>query len=140
MAFIFYDLETTSKTTAYDEILQFAAILTDNELNVLDTFNVRCRLLPHIIPSPEALVVTGVRVADLTGAPVSHFEMMREIDAKMYEWSVGGAIFIGWNSMRFDEALLRQAYYQTLLPIYQTNTHCNGRADMMRMAQVASAC
>ena len=52
----------------------------------------------------------------------------------------GGAVFIGWNSMRFDETLLRQAYYQTLLPVYQTNTNGNGRADMMRMAQVVSAC
>jgi exodeoxyribonuclease-1 len=66
--------------------------------------------------------------------------MMREIHAKMSEWSAGGAIFIGWNSMRFDETMLRQGYYQTLLPIYQTNTNGNGRADMMRMAQVVSAC
>ena len=42
--------------------------------------------------------------------------------------------------MRFDETLLRHAYYQTLLPVYQTNTNNNGRADMMRMAQVVSAC
>ncbi len=66
--------------------------------------------------------------------------MMRQIHAKMDEWSLGGAVFLGWNSMRFDEAMLRQAYYQTLLPIYQTNTNGNGRADMMRMAQLASAC
>ncbi len=140
MAFIFYDLETTGKLTAFDQILQFAAIKTDDELSILDTFNVRCRLLPHIVPSPEALLITGVEVADLTDAPISHFEMMRQIHAKMRAWSMGGAVFVGWNSMKFDEAMLRQAYYQTLLPIYQTNTYGNGRADMMRMAQVASAC
>jgi exodeoxyribonuclease-1 len=127
MAFIFYDTETTGKRTGFDQIFQFAAIKADDELNVIDTFDVRCRLLPHIVPSPEALLITGVSVADLTGAPVSHFEMMRQIHAKMYEWSLGGAVFIGWNSMRFDEAMLRQAYYQTLLPIYQTNTNGNGR-------------
>jgi exodeoxyribonuclease-1 len=42
--------------------------------------------------------------------------------------------------MRFDEAMLRQAYYQSLLPVYQTNTNGNGRADVMRMAQVLAAC
>ena len=42
--------------------------------------------------------------------------------------------------MKFDETLLRQAYYQTLLPVYQTNTSGNGRADMMRMAQVVANC
>jgi exodeoxyribonuclease I len=140
MAFVFYDLETTGTATAFDQILQFAAIRTDNALNVLETFNIRCRLLPYVVPSPGALLVTGVEVTDLIGAPLSHFEMMRQIHSKMTEWSAGGAIFIGWNSMRFDEIMLRQGYYQTLLPIYQTNTNGNGRADLMRMAQVVSAC
>jgi exodeoxyribonuclease-1 len=140
MAYVFYDVETTGKSTAYDQILQFAAIFTGDDLSIVETFNVRCRLLSHVVPSPEALLITGVGVADLTSARASHFEMMRQIHTKLHEWSAEGAVFIGWNSMRFDEAMLRQAYYQTLLPIYQTNTNGNGRADMMRMAQVASAC
>lgn len=140
MSYIFYDTETTGTRTSFDQILQFAAIKTDAEFNVLDTFNIRCRLLPYVVPSPGALLVTGVTVDDITTCPTSHFEMMRQVHAKMREWSEGGATFIGWNSMRFDETLLRQAYYQTLLPVYQTNTNGNGRADMMRMAQVVSAC
>jgi exodeoxyribonuclease-1 len=140
MSYIFYDTETTGKVTAFDQILQFAAIKTDAELNVLDTFDVRCRLLPYIVPSPGALLVTGTTVADITTCPLSHFEMMRLVHAKMHRWSEGGSIFVGWNNMRFDEALLRQAYYKSLLPIYQTNTNGNGRADLMRMAQVVSAC
>jgi exodeoxyribonuclease-1 len=107
---------------------------------VLDTFDVRCRLLPYIVPSPGALLVTGTTVADITTCQLSHFEMMRQVHAKMHRWSQGGSIFVGWNSMKFDEMLLRQAYYQTLLPVYQTNTNGNGRADMMRMAQVVSTC
>jgi exodeoxyribonuclease-1 len=140
MSYIFYDTETTGKVTAFDQILQFAAIKTDTELNVLDTFDVRCRLLPYIVPSPGALLVTGTTVADITTCPLSHFEMMRLVHAKMHRWSQGGSIFVGWNNMRFDEVLLRQAYYKSLLPVYQTNTNGNGRADMMRMAQVVSAC
>jgi len=140
MAFIFYDTETTGTNTCFDQILQFAAIRTDDDLNPIETFNVRCRLLPHVVPSPGALLATGVIVADLTGAPLSHFEMMRQVRAKMTDWCQEGVIFMGWNSMRFDEAMLRQAYYQSLLPVYQTNTNGNGRADVMRMAQVVAAC
>src|SRR5664280_665932 len=135
MTYIFYDTETTGKHTSFDQILQFAAIKTDAELNVLDTFDIRCRLLPYIVPSPGALLVTGATIADITTCPLSHFEMMRQIHAKMHRWSEGGVVFVGWNSMKFDETLLRQAYYQTLLPVYQTNTNGNGRADRMRMAQ-----
>jgi exodeoxyribonuclease-1 len=140
MTYIFYDTETTGKVPAFDQILQFAAIKTDAELNVLDTFNIRCRLLPYIVPSPGALLVTGTTIAAITTCPLSHFEMMRQIHEKMHRWSEGGAVFVGWNSMKFDETFLRQAYYKTLLPIYQTNTSGNGRADTMRMAQVVAAC
>jgi exodeoxyribonuclease-1 len=140
MAFVFYDTETTGKDTYFDQILQFAAIKTDDDLNPIETFNIRCRLLPHVVPSPGALLATGVSIADLMDAPLSHFEMMRQVQAKMNDWCREGAIFIGWNSMRFDEAMLRQAYYQSLLPVYQTNTNGNGRADAMRMTQVVAAC
>jgi exodeoxyribonuclease I len=140
MAFVFYDTETTGTNRYFDQILQFAGIKTDDDLNPIETFNIRSRLLPYIVPSPGALLATGVSVAELTGAPLSHFEMMRQVRAKMSDWCREGAIFIGWNSMRFDEALLRQAYYQSLLPVYQTNTNGNGRADVMRMAQAVAAC
>jgi exodeoxyribonuclease-1 len=141
MSFIFYDTETTGKRAGFDQILQFGAVLTDDELNVMDSFAVRCRLAPHIVPSPEAMLVTGVSVDQMTRAPLTHFEMMRQIRAKAKNWCDNeGAIFVGWNSLRFDEVMLRQNYYQTLLPIYQTNTNGNGRGDVMRMTQIVAAC
>ena len=109
MTYIFYDTETTGKVPAFDQILQFAAIKTDAELNVLDTFDIRCRLLPYIVPSPGALMVTGTTIAAITTCPLSHFEMMRQIHAKMHRWSEGGAVFVGWNSMKFDETFLRRS-------------------------------
>jgi exodeoxyribonuclease-1 len=42
MAFIFYDTETTGTRTGFDQILQFAAIKTDDEPNVMDVFDIRC--------------------------------------------------------------------------------------------------
>lgn len=50
MAFIFYDTETTGADRCFDQILQFAAVLTDDGLNVVDSFEIRSRLLPHIAP------------------------------------------------------------------------------------------
>lgn len=139
MTYIFYDTETTGTETTFDQVLQFAAIRADDDLNITDKFDIRGRLLPHIVPSPGALMVTGVRIGDITRCPLTHFEMALRIHRKMTEWSQGGAMFLGWNSMRFDESLLRQTYYQSLLPVYQTNTNGNGRADVMRIAQIVSA-
>jgi len=43
MAFIFYDTETTSKDTIFDKVLQFSAILTNDDIGVRDSFNICCR-------------------------------------------------------------------------------------------------
>ena len=75
MSFVFYDTETTGTNTSFDQILQFGAIRTDHELQELERFEIRCRLLPYVVPSPEALCVTGISVEQLTdpGLP-SHYE------------------------------------------------------------------
>jgi exodeoxyribonuclease-1 len=138
MSFVFYDCETTGTEPAFDQILQFAAIRTDADFNEVDRFEVRSRLLPHIVPSPGALAVTGMSIEDITNpAQPSHYQMVRAIHAKLSAWSP--AIFLGYNSIKFDEDLLRQALYQTLHPPYLTNTGGNCRGDVMKLAQAASA-
>lgn len=137
MAFVFYDTETTGISTDFDQILQFAAIRTDADLNEIDRFEIRCRLLPHVIPHPAALKVTGMTIARATDPSLPcHYEMIRTIQAKMAEWSP--AIFVGYNSLNFDEHLLRQALFRTLHAPYLTNTNGNCRADAMTLVQAAS--
>jgi exodeoxyribonuclease-1 len=137
MSFVFYDTETTGTQTAFDQILQFAAIRTDGNFNELDRFEIRCRLLPHIVPSPSAMWVTGVSVAQLTDPNLpSHYEMVRAIRERLEEWSP--AVFMGYNSLTFDEQLLRQALFQTLHSPYLTNTNGNCRADVLRIMQATS--
>ncbi|WP_442580264.1 exodeoxyribonuclease I [Mesorhizobium sp. ASY16-5R] len=138
MPFIFYDTETTGADRVFDQILQFAAVLTDDELNVVDEFQIRSRLLPYVVPSPGAMVVTGVSVEQLfdPGTP-SHYQMCRRIHAVMTAWSP--ATIVGYNSLRFDEELLRQAFYKSLLPIYLTNTNGNSRLDVLTMALAVHA-
>ncbi len=133
-SFVFYDTETTGTETAFDQILQFGAIRTDREFNEIDRFEIRSRLLPYIVPSPGAMCVTNVTIEQITDPTLpSHYEMVRQIRAKLLEWSP--AVFIGHNSIRFDENLLRQALYKTLHNPYLTNMNGNCRTDSMRMIQ-----
>ena len=137
MAFVFYDTETTGTDTAFDQILQFGAIRTDDDLNEIDRFEIRCRLQPHIVPAPMALKVTGITPRMLLDPALpSHYQAMRQVHAKLSDWSP--SIFVGYNSISFDENLLRQAFYQTLQPIYLTNTGGNTRADMLRIAHAVA--
>jgi len=133
MTFVFYDAETTGSDTFYDQILQFAAIRTDEALNELDRFEIRCRIQPHILPAPGALIVTGISLDQLSDPALpSHFDMATAIHDKLTSWSP--AVFAGFNSLEFDEDLLRQAFYQSLLPPYLTITNGNSRLDVMRLA------
>ena len=137
MGFVFYDTETTGTNTTFDQILQFGAVKTDHELRELDRFEIRCRLRPNVVPSPGAMRITSTTVDQLISPDLpSHYEMMRTIKAKLEEWSP--AIFIGHNSMQFDEHLLRQALYKTLHTPYLTNTNGNSRSDSLRIMQAVN--
>jgi exodeoxyribonuclease-1 len=137
MSLVFYDTETTGVEPFFDQILQFAAIRTDQNFKETDQFTIRCRLLPYVVPSPEAMNITGVKVSQLIDpSALSHYQMVRTIRSKLLSWSP--ALFIGWNSLDFDEDLLRQALYKTLHNPYLTNTQGNCRSDAMRIVQAAS--
>ncbi len=137
MSLVFYDTETTGIETYFDQILQFAAIKTDADLNEIDRFEIRCRLLPNVVPAPGAMRVTGVKASQLTDPSChSHYEMVRAIREKLLSWSP--ALFIGWNTLDFDEDLMRQALYKTLHNPYLTNTEGNCRTDAMKIVQACS--
>jgi exodeoxyribonuclease-1 len=131
--FVFYDLETTGISPAFDQPLQFAAIVTDLELNEIERVDIRCQLSPHILPSPKALAVTGVRPSQLENNNLpSAFEFAQTIQKFTEQWAP--AIWIGYNSIAFDEAMLRQMFYQNLQPnIFATQFHNNTRLDVMKM-------
>lgn len=137
MSLVFYDTETTGVKAHFDQILQFAAIKTDAFFEEVDQFEIRCQLLPHVVPAPEAMMINGVRAAQLVDASKpTHYEMVRKIVSKLQAWSP--AIFAGWNTVKFDEEIFRQALYKTLHRPYLTNTNGNNRTDVMKMVQACS--
>lgn len=131
MNYAFYDLETTGLSPAFDQPLQFAAILTDGDFREIERVNLRCRIAPHIIPSPWALAMTGVRPAQLLDPALpTLFEFTQQISALINRWSP--AIWTGFNTIRFDEEMLRQAFYQNLRPeIFATQFNGNTRLDVL---------
>ena len=137
MPFAFYDLETTGTSPAFDQPLQFAAILTDDDFKPLERVNMRCRLAPHILPSPGALAITGVQIEELTDPALpSWFEMMQEIQRLVAAWAP--ATWTGYNSISFDENFLRQSFYQTLQPdVFATQFNGNTRLDVLQVLYAA---
>ena len=137
MDYIFYDTETTGLNPYFDQILQFAAIRTDANLKETDRFEIRCQIQPHILANPIAMQLTGISANALNNPNLpSHYDMMMTIRKTLLSWSP--AIILGHNSMKFDEAMLRSGFYQSLLPTYLTNTNQNKRMDSLPIFQATS--
>ncbi|GLS37299.1 exodeoxyribonuclease I [Mesorhizobium tianshanense] len=138
MSFVLYDVETTGLAKRFDQIVHFAAVYTDSELRINDRLQIRCRLMPHIVPSPEAMHLTGLRIGRLTDPALpSHFEMVTEIRQALQSWCP--ALFLGFNSLSFDEEFLRQAFYLCLHDAYLTNTQRSARADVLNLCRMTAA-
>jgi exodeoxyribonuclease-1 len=129
MDFVFYDLETTGISPEFDQPLQFAAIWTDETFVEKARVNIRCRLAPHILPSPQALIVTRVAPDHLIDPSLpSLLEFAQQVAELTERWSP--SIWVGYNTMKFDEEVLRQTFYQNLLPnVYATQFNGNTRFD-----------
>ncbi len=118
--FLFYDIETTGLSRAFDQILEFAAIRTDTDLNEIERLATQVRLRPDVVPSPAALLVNRIRVARFSSGDCE-YEAMRKIHAWL---NTPGTISIGYNSIGFDDEFLRFSFQRNLLPPY-THQYAN---------------
>ena len=135
---VIYDLETSGIDSAFSSILQAAAVCVDENFNEIDRFNLRGKMKKEYpIPHPKALLVNDVSVDQLQNHENSNFSLISEIQKKFLSW--GECIFIGYNSIGFDEHHLRQSFYQSALPPYLTNTNGNKRGDALKLLHTASA-
>lgn len=136
--FVFFDTETTGLRPGWDQIVHFAAIRTDADLNEIERFETRCRLQPYVVPHPMALLTNGLSIASLCDQDLpSHHQMVCDIGRCLAAWSP--AIFVGYNSISFDEHMLRHALFQSLHNPYLTSRPGNGRADALGLALTAFA-
>lgn len=129
--FLFYDLETTGLNKAFDQILQFAAIETDEQLRETNRYAIRVKLRPDVVPSPYAAITHRMSMADCQDG-LSELEAIQHIHALV---NTPGTISLGYNTLGFDDEFLRFSFYRNLLTPY-THQYANqcGRMDLLPMA------
>lgn len=136
MSFLFYDLETSGLAPAWNVPLQAAFVSTDGDLRPLVETVLRARLPAHVMPAPDALLVTGLDPDEIEAAPLSQLELMRTIAGNLE--AASPAAMIGFNTMAYDEEVLRHGFFQTLLPPYATSMPGLARADVLIMLRAVA--
>ena len=123
--YLFYDIETTGLNKCFDQVLQFAAIRTNESLSEIDRHEFQIKLNPDVIPSPYAIITHRIGVSDFSKG-LSEYEAVQKIHALLNH---PGTISVGYNSLGFDDEFLRFSFYKNLLPPY-THQFANGCGRM----------
>ena len=128
--FIFYDTETSGvKELDFIQVLQFAAIQTNEDYIKSDSFNELCCPLPWTLVTPKALLVN--KKSEIFNTNKTHYELIKQIHNTWTEWTrQKPATFVSYNGMRFDEEVMRRQFYWNLYDPYFTNTNGNTRLDL----------
>lgn len=126
--YLFYDIETTGLNFAFDQVLQFAAIRTDEQFNEIKRYEFRVKLRPDVLPSPYALITHLISIKEMQEGQ-SELEVTKAIHQLLNE---PGTVSLGYNTLGFDDEFLRFSFYRNLLPPY-THQYANncGRMDIL---------
>lgn len=130
-SYLFYDLETTGLNKSFDQILQFAAIRTDEHLVEKERHSIQVKLRPDVVPSPYAMITHRIPFAQLMeGTP--EYDAVLRIHAL---FNTPGTVSLGYNTLGFDDEFLRFSFHRNLLPPY-THQYANrcGRMDLLPVA------
>jgi exodeoxyribonuclease-1 len=136
--FFFYDLETTGILPRENRIMQFAGQRTDMELKpVGKPFNILIKITPDILPEPDAIMVTGITPQDTKRDGVTEAEFIKLFQDEI---ATPGTIFLGFNTVRFDDEFMRCTLYRNFADPYDWQWK-DGRSrwDLLDLARMTRA-
>src|ERR1700744_3137298 len=136
--FFFYDLETSGFNPRSARTMQFAGQRTDLKLKpVGKPVNLLIKLTPDILPDPDAILVTGITPQQTLADGLTEAEFLKFF----YEEVVRpGTIFIGFNSVRFDDEFMRFLLYRNFYDPYEWQwKDGNSRWDLLDLVRMTRA-
>ena len=133
-----YDFETTGTDPVLDRPLQFAGVRTDPDLNeTAAPQNIYCRPGNDCLPTPEAMLVTGLRMSGLAEQGMNECDFAASV---LKEFSLPKTCVVGFNSIRFDDEFTRQMLYRNFHDPYAREWRSgNSRWDVIDLFRAAHA-
>lgn len=110
--------------------MQFAGQRTDMDLNpVGEPYNLLVILNDDTLPSPDALMVTGISPQQTLSEGYSEAQVARLLVEEVF---TPDTIVVGFNNIRFDDEFIRHLLWRNFL------IHTNGHGVMVVLGGICS--
>lgn len=135
--FFFYDLETSGLNAREDRIMQFAGQRTDLDLKPIgEPVNMLITLTDDTLPSPDALMITGVTPQQTQQEGYSEAEFTKIVMSEVF---TPDTVAVGFNTIRFDDEFMRHLLWRNFYDPYEWSWK-DGRSrwdllDVVRMTR-----
>lgn len=135
--FFFYDLETSGLNPRVDRIMQFAGIRTDENFEQIgEPYNILVKLNDDTLPSPDAVMVTGITPQSTQTDGYSEAEFAKILSEEIF---TPDTITVGFNNIRFDDEFIRHLLWRNFYDPYEWSWK-DGRSrwdllDVVRMTR-----
>ena len=115
--FFFYDLETSGLNPRQDRIMQFAGQRTDMNLEPIgESYNLLVTLNDDTLPSPDALMVTGITPQKTVEEGYSEAQFARMLSKEIF---TPDTVAVGFNNVRFDDEFIRHLLWRNFYDPYE---------------------
>ncbi|HSX07604.1 MAG TPA: exodeoxyribonuclease I [Candidatus Saccharimonadales bacterium] len=135
--FFFYDLETSGFSPREARIMQFAGQRTDLQLKPIgEPVNELITMTPDILPDVDAILLTGITPQQTIAEGRTEADFLRLFEEHI---ATPGTIFVGYNTVRFDDEFVRFLHYRNFYDAYEWQWQ-DGRSrwdllDLVRMTR-----
>lgn len=136
--YYFYDLETSGVNPREARVMQFGGQRTDLDLKPIgEPHNVLIKMTDDVVPEPDAILITGITPQKTLQEGMTEAEFMRLFTDEI---AVPDTIFVGFNTVRFDDEFMRFMHYRNYYDAYEWQWK-DGRSrwDLLDLARMTRA-
>ncbi len=137
-SFFFYDVETSGLNPRDARVMQFAGQRTDMELKPIgEPLNVLIKMTDDVLPDPQAVLATGLTPQQTLADGISEAEFLKLF---VTEAAMPNTIFVGYNTVRFDDEFMRYLHYRNFYDPYEWQWQDGrGRWDLLDVVRMTRA-
>ncbi len=137
-SFFFYDLETSGFSPRDHRIMQFAGRRTDLDLNPIgEPVNLLIKMTDDCLPDVDAVFITGITPQQTLMDGITEAEFLRIFENEV---ATPGTIFLGFNTVRFDDEFMRCLHYRNFYDPYEWQWQENrSRWDLLDVVRMTRA-